>query len=150
MKIVNAFFRKVDEKLYTYTSNQDVNKHLDYILVDALIFRKVSDAEAGNLLDLGSDHKSMLCRCRNQPSKRHRKGKRRAATQTVPAWPPDDCKLYAKCLTECLDMKRERDLESRCDKIEQAIGTAMLLAKAAPDAALLDRGDGCQDPDVAG
>lgn len=42
-------------------------------------------------------------------------------------------------------MKRERDLETRCDTIAQAIGTARCLAKAAPVSPLLDEGDCCRD-----
>lgn len=130
LKIVNTFFRKLDDKLYTYTSTQGIEKQLDYILVDKSIFGKVFDVDAGNLLDLGSDHRSLICRSRSRPSQRKRKRQKRETTQPVPTWPPDDCDQYAKCLSETLDASRDSDLGKRCAKIEQAVGAAMRSTKS--------------------
>ena len=130
LKLVNTFYRKTEDKLYTYTSNQAMEKQLDYILVDKFIFRKVCDVEAGNLLDLGSDHRSLMCRLRNRNCRKRQKAKKKNSDRPVPDWPPDDRALYDSHLQHAFAQGLEGDLRTKCEKIEKELGAAMIAAAA--------------------
>ena len=90
------------------------------------MFRRSCDAETCNVLDLGSDHRTLLCRFGQQPAhfKRRRPGKPERP-QAVKTWPPDDIDVYVEHLAESLGALGGGSLTHKCENIQEAISSAM-------------------------
>ena len=89
LKAVNTYFRKRTEKLITYTDPQGRTKQLDYLLVDRTFFRRCRNSESNNLLDLGSDHRSLLSTFEDGNGARTKMGGANKSCNDS-AWPPSD------------------------------------------------------------
>ena len=68
---VNTMYRKTLEKQATYRTPNGARKQLDYILIDKKHISCSTDAEANDMMHMGSDHRSVMARlvC-NAPSKK--------------------------------------------------------------------------------
>ena len=57
---LNTMYRKTTDKQVTYTTPKGAEKQLDYILVDRKHLSYSRDAEANDMIHMGSDHTSVM------------------------------------------------------------------------------------------
>ena len=57
---LNTMYRKTLEKQVTYKTPKGAEKQLDYILVNWKYLRCSKDAEANDMIHMGSDHRSVV------------------------------------------------------------------------------------------
>ena len=62
MVALNTMFKKRPEKQVTYRTAKEKDKQLDYILSDRKHFKWNKDAEASDIIHMGSDHRCVVAR----------------------------------------------------------------------------------------
>ena len=59
---LNTMYKKLPRKQATYRTPKGVEKQLDYILVDKKHYCWSTDAEANDMIHMGSDHRCVMAR----------------------------------------------------------------------------------------
>ena len=57
---INTTYRKIHQKLIKVRTREGVEKQLDYILVNRKNLKHSRDAEANDMIHIGSDHRSVM------------------------------------------------------------------------------------------
>ena len=57
---LNTMFRKTPQKQLSFVSPKGKEKHIDYILTKRRFLRHVKDAEANDMIHMGSDHRCVM------------------------------------------------------------------------------------------
>ena len=72
---LNTMFRKTPQKQTTFVSPKGKEKQIDYILTKKRYLRNVKDAEANDMIHMGSDHRCVMATILiNMPEKKSMSG----------------------------------------------------------------------------
>ena len=130
LKISNTMFRKQNHKLTTHINAHGSTSQLDYILVDNRTKSQLKDVEAGNIIDLGSDHFCIKAIMKfEQKFKSERKKGQRKAPSAKALWPPESIAAYVEKLDQLLETVRlEEAAHERYLKTQEALIKASVHA----------------------
>ena len=59
-RALNTMYRKIHQKLVKFRTLEGVERQLDYILVNRKYLTHSGDAEANDMIHMGSDHRSVV------------------------------------------------------------------------------------------
>eukprot|EP00973_Karenia_brevis_P073501 10212889-Karenia_brevis.AAC.1 len=125
--IANTFFNKGEDKCWSHWNNLIKKKRLiDYICVDSKLFHWMEDSEVNDMLDLGSDHRSVVLDMAIRPKQLTRNhAHKKQPKSRLGRWKPRDQQEYVTALASQLEDYGTESvgslLEARCQRIEKAI-----------------------------
>ena len=102
LQIANSFFDKRWEMVWTH-QQKGRRRVIDYFLVEARHVRNVMDAGVANMLDLGSDHRTVKLVIDNGANaKKRRRPYRPSKSSSTVGWHPESAYEYCYELDRCL------------------------------------------------
>ena len=97
---LNTMFRKTPQKQTSFVSPKGKEKQIDYILTKRRYLRNVKDAEANDMIHMGSDHRCVMAALLiNMPEKKSMSGEgtqNRKTTVKCPTSQKDIRKLLSR------------------------------------------------------
>ena len=116
---VNTMYQKIPQKQVTYRSPKNDEKQLDYVLLDKKHITWSKDAEATDILHMGSDHRCVMAKFEITTKDAMVKSRKpKAIKEERPNETNEDGKQQ-----EYLDIEQEvKETESKKEKSEDAIG----------------------------
>ena len=121
MLALNNRFRKTPEALITYTSPGGRDRQIDYFLATKSFAKLCSNCNAGQVLDLGSDHRAVKAEFKksNRTAKKTPPRKKR---ESKAAWPPANIDEYTeKMEIYARDIDLKNSLVAKCNAIEDSM-----------------------------